>query len=647
MQDFSEAGFHLGFASLGKSFGVFIPCKPSFERHYLKSKLLLTGAVLGAAFLIPGAPSQAASPNFIGQAVATQGVDFLVHLPVRNSAELDQLIRSQSDEQSPLYHHFLTPAQFRTEFGAAPQTVAKAAAELTAHGLAITKVDSQLIHVHGTAVAVNQAFHTQLGVAREADGSTRLAARTPLEVSPVLTSLGATVAGLAYTIKPKPGFTRAATGPDNRYSTVGPYWFDDLKQAYEYPSYTVANGKGVTVATVGQSDFSSADAVAYFAHEKVGPKGLAPPPNIQHVLLPGAAPFDPTTGISDEADLDVQMVAGSAPGATVLGVAIGGPGEAFLQAYSYLDESNVADIVSTSYGECELYYTAAYNNGVDLTGILRSYHDIFRQGNSQGITFIFSSGDNSGTECLPVAYLGPGKGKAYAPLQHGAGIWVDDPNVTGVGGTNLLTTYKPGSLVSRYVSENEIGDRIGPIDFYGTGNVIVGALWGSGGGESSLFAKPAFQYKIPTGYKMRAVPDVAMHMGGCPFYGPSITVDCGNPKAPRDSADLAIIGGQLAGLIGTSASAPEFAGLLAVKEAVQHTRYGNANDDLYALAAKNTATQNPYFHQGIQAYNGVVKIAPGQRGYNTITGVGTPIAKNYVGLPFAEAAGLPQTSTNP
>lgn len=612
------------------------------ERRYVKARSVLFGAALGALALAPTAlPSQAASADFVGRPAPTQAVDFLVHLPLRDSAQLDQLIRLQSAPGSPEYHHFLTPAQFRSSFGPTSATIAQATAALRADGLTISKVDSQMIHVRGTTASVERAFSTQLGIAREPSGHTMLAAKSPVTVPATLSRLGATVAGLAYHIQPQPLVQHAA--PQNRYSPFGGYWFTDLKQAYEYPSYGTANGKGVTVATVGESDFSDSDAALYFGHEKLGAGGLAPAPKIGHILLPGAAPFNPNTGISDEANLDVQQVGGSAPGATVLGVAVGGPGEPFLEAYSFLDEYNLASIVSTSYGQCELYYTAAYNGGTSQTDILQAYHDLFRQGNSQGITFIFSSGDNSGLGCFPRAYFGPGTGKVYNPIP-GAGIWVDDPNATGIGGTNLRTTQVlPHGKDSKYVSENEIGDRIlTPVDFYGTGNFIVRGLWGSGSGASVIFGKPAYQNLVNTGYHTRTDPDVSMHMGGCPYYGPNVVVEC---SPTRDSYDIGAIGGQFFGLIGTSASAPEFAGLLAVKESVTGSRAGNENEDLYTLAARNAAGK--FFHQGIPAYNGVVRVPAGRLGYNIINGVGTPIGRDFVGLPDAPLSGEPQTVTNP
>jgi subtilase family serine protease len=606
----------------------------------------LAGIALGT-FAVPAA---AATPT-VHVLPATSSIDFDVHLPLRNTAELTALIANQTSKSSPLYHRFLTPAQFRASYGPLPATVNAAIGALQRRGFAITKTETQLIHVRGTATAVRNAFGVQIGLRQDpsdAVGARHSAVAGTLTVPAELRALGATIAGMTTTVRPRPMFRRALN-PANRYATLGGYWFDDLKQAYDYPAYATANGKGVTVATVGESDFSDADAAAYFAHEKLGPGGLAAAPVPQHLLLPGAAPFDPTTGIGDEADLDVQQVGGSAPGATVIGVSVGGPGEAFLEAYSYLDEANIADIVSTSYGECELYYGAAYTyftGGFDQTAILLAYHDLFLQGNSQGITYIFSSGDDSGTGCYPVGYFGQGRSLTFEPLKQGAGIWVDDPDVTGVGGTNLVTSYTKGSLSSAYASENAIGDTIfSGLDYFGTGNFIINNIWGSGSGYSAIFAKPDFQKLIKVPYATRTIPDVAMHMGGCPYYGPSVLEGC--DLTNRDSFDYAIIGGQFAGLIGTSAAAPEFAGLLAVKESVQKSRMGNENYDLYELAAANTAFPYHFFRQGQPAYNGVYKTAGGVPGYSPVIGVGTPIAQNFVLLPFAQAAGLPQTATNP
>jgi subtilase family serine protease len=456
--------------------------------------------------------------------------------------------------------------------------------------------------------------------------------------------------------------------PLNRYSATGPYWFDDLKQAYNYPSYGLFNGAGATIATVGYSDFNSADAAQYFGHELLGSAAgsLAPAPVPTHLVFPQSLPFNPNTGVSDEADLDVQQSNGSAPGATVVGIAAPATdAEGFLYAYSYIVDSNAADIVSTSYGECELFYLPPYNNGENFVDILYSYDDMFAQGSSQGITFIFSSGDNAGRPCPDPAYFyNAGAGASYK-LYPGTSIWSDDPNVTSVGGTNLVTVPNPNPSAtplavtsSAYVSEEADADTVlGPVDLYGVGNYLTNVLWGSGGGPSVIFPEPSYQDGVVPSTGQRYDPDISMHMGGCPLYFNALTGrQVGEKCHPDDSFDIAVIGGQEAGLIGTSASAPEFAGLLAVFEqeigngTPGSGRVGNINSYLYGVEVDTlgepTSSGGPY-HQGIPGYNGVVSNASGELGYNQIIGLGTPDALNLFFDSSATPAGNPQTATNP
>jgi len=65
-----------------------------------------------------------------------------------------------------------------------------------------------------------------------------------------------------------------------------------------------------------------------------------------------------------------------------------------MAAHTQVDDENLVDVVSSSFGECELDFTAAANGGVDFASILKQFHALFQQGNAQGITFLASSGDN-------------------------------------------------------------------------------------------------------------------------------------------------------------------------------------------------------------------------------------------------------------
>jgi subtilase family serine protease len=69
---------------------------------------------------------------------------------------------------------------------------------------------------------------------------------------------------------------------------------------------------------------------------------------------------------------------------------------AIFAGYVDADEDNAVNVLSSSFGGCELFYFPAWNHGVDCRGILTALHELLMQGNSQGITFLASSGDSAG-----------------------------------------------------------------------------------------------------------------------------------------------------------------------------------------------------------------------------------------------------------
>jgi len=285
--------------------------------------------------------------------------------------------------------------------------------------------------------------------------------------------------------------------------------------------------------------------------------------------------------------------------------------------------------VSTSFGLCELYFLPSYNQGQDFTYYMTMFHDLFLQGNAQGITFVESSGDNGaqGGECTDLS----GENAVF-----GVSMWANDPNVTGVGGTNLATSSIPNSLQSTYVGENAYSDAYAPGQGFANG-----AIWGSGGGVSTFWNKPLYQYLVNTGARMRTVPDVSLMMGGCPV---GAAPPCGTSAiASQRSAFVTALEGGLYLFIGTSGSSPEFAGLQAIQDEMLGGRAGNVNYLLYALAALGTAGHGPIFHNNIPGNNGY----PSHKGYNYVVGNGTLYGSQYALQPFGPIAGDPQTPSNP
>lgn len=567
-------------------------------------------------------------------AAPSEAVSFDIFLPNQHTAELESLLTELHTPGSTKYHQWLTPAQFQSQFGVKPAQVKKIESELAAFGLQAEQTSPHKVHVTGTAAAVQAAFATPLKHALKANGRTAMVAAAELSLPKSVSDAGGVV--LSFVGAQHMNLhTHAAAIPQNRYSQEGPYWFDDLKQAYSWPSYQVVHGTGTTIGILISGSYSQSDMDLYFGHEKLA----SPKISVENVL--GGSPYDPSNDGTFEAELDIQQSGGMAPGAKIVVYSIPDlSDESFVAGLVQIVEDDRADVVNMSFGGPELGYTAAYS-GVDETGIPKAIDSFFAEGNALGITFVASSGDYGAVNVPPVnCFTATSTTTSCGVEQASAEFPASSPHVTGVGGTNLGTVShpkNPNNLDSAYLYEEAFGDPLGA-DPYGT--TATGAYWGSGGGDSILFKKPDYQKLIPTGSKVRAVPDIALHMGGCPAG--LLDPICN----PEDSADLEVLGGGLYGVIGTSASSPDFVGLTALNIQLQGSRLGNENYYIYTLAAaqKSGALKNVY-RDTIPGYNGLY--TSGNGGYNRVLGVGTPVGVNFLLLQGAPTAGKPQTPSNP
>ncbi|MBE7210072.1 MAG: S8 family serine peptidase [Gluconacetobacter diazotrophicus] len=634
---------------------------------------------VAAAALLPVSAARAAPMALVGGVGNGEAASFSFVLPLRDKPGLEALVSQLHDPSSPRFHQWLTPEQVMDRFGPSTGTVAAAEAALRARGLTV-QTTGRLLRVSGSGERIAALLGAPLARGRTANGHVHVFATAIPTLPAALRALNGLVLGLsadpheAHTYARRTSTASAVLAdPRNRYGTTGTYWYDDLKQAYQYPSYQTTiskggrtvrlDGTGATVGIVMSSDIYDSDVSAVFDHEKFkAHSGQSKNPTLyKRVPVDGGA----TTGSDalDEASLDVQEAITGAPGSHVILYNMPTLSDAnIVDAYVRVLSDNEADVVSSSFGACELFYTAAYNNGVDDTAQIELEHELFLQGNAQGITFLASSGDNAGLECPSVNNVTQGTAGRFV---RGVSVPAADPNVTAVGGTNVVTASSATTLDSSYVRENAYGDPLVPYDAYGTGANLSGGYWGAGGGVSTLFGKPDFQSTsgINTGSNaFRALPDIGMQVGGCP--GGISQTPCNGGNSPLDgngnterSAVVVSIAGQFAGLIGTSVASPELAGALALL-VEQYGRMGNLNPTLYTLGqaqtkagTNNIARASTVFHRSIPGYNGVntnnqpVNVSGAY--YNYTVGVGTPIVYRLVGAPSAAPAGVPQSASNP
>jgi subtilase family serine protease len=579
---------------------------------------------------------------------ATQPLAFTAFLPLRNEAALDKLIAAQTTPGSPSFHKWLTPGQFNAAYGPTAAQLQAAVTGFQALGLTAAVSGPRQVHVSGTAAQVQTAFATQLRDVKGASGKTRVVAAGTLALSPALKAAGVMIPAFANKALLKSAGNVVATDvPDTRYGPASRYYFTDLKQAYDYPSHdAMRNGKrvdgtGASVAIVMEDEILDTDIVAYFGHEAWTANTTSPIPVVNHVAINGGGVYGgPGTF---EASLDTQMVTGGAPGANTTLLSIPSLADANIaDAYAYAVNSNLYDIVSSSFGGPESFYLAAFNGGTDYTYLLKVEDGLFKQGNAEGITFVASSGDEGALQNPGLAYLNndPRVHPVFVP---GVSTPASSPHVVAVGGGNLITSFIPGATTSTYVAENGLGDAEVPHDPYGFGHQVSGGYWGAGGGISQVFGKPSYQRWTPTGsVTKRTLPDVGMIVGGCP--GGLAIQPCGT-DGPR-SYVITYVGGRRYGLIGTSVSAPEFAGALALYVG-QNGRLGNANAYLYAAGQAQAAGGPAAFHTTHPSFDGYWRDGNQGGAYDYIFGNGSPDVRVLFGFTDLDPAGDPKTASNP
>jgi pseudomonalisin len=248
----------------------------------------------------------------------------------------------------------------------------------------------------------------------------------------------------------------------------------------------------------------------------------------------------------------------------------------------YIVNNDLAPVMSTSFGLCEAYMSSGEN---------AFYNTLWQQAAAQGITSFVSSGDAGAADCS-AASASSGSGLAVNGLS-------STPYNVAVGGTQFsdqgggywsATNNAYYTSATGYIPEaawNESGNN------GGTG------LWSTGGGASSVYAKPAWQVApgVPQDGK-RDLPDVSLTAAGHDGY-------------------LVKSQGNLYVMSGTSASAPAFAGLMALIVQKTGQRQGNANPRFYQLGnAQYGAAGTSVFHDTASGNNSV----PGVTGYSSVTG---------------------------
>lgn len=501
----------------------------------------VTGAALVAAPAANAAPSGSVTitstlPRWLSKAQkvavspnAVSAQTVRVYLaPNHGLAALKSKVDALSTPGSAQYRQWLTTAQYEASYAPTAASATSVSKYLSGRGLKVTGVEAHRRYVTatGTAAQLGAAFGTTLARFTH-DGQTVTAPTAAAVLPAAIGTQVLTVTGLDTTVTKKthnnetPDATAPPAGFQNGrpcainygnplatyqadYSTPLPkfkgqtlpyapcgYTGPQFRSAYEGTLAAGTPGTGLTGAgaTVAITDAYAWQKLSSDVNTYAGRNGDGTFASGQLTQVPSPTGYtqqaacDPT-GWAGEEVLDVEAVHAMAPGANVRYYASASCfDDDFLDTLARVVDDNAAQLVTNSWSDLEANESAAS---------VAAYEQVFLQGATQGISFLFSSGDN-GDE-----------------LANSGSIQVDypasDPYATAAGGTatgianGAITTQTGWGSHSYALSSTGRG--------WGTGSF----LYGAGGGYSTLFNRPTYQQaKVPTNTAPgRAVPDIAM-----------------------------------------------------------------------------------------------------------------------------------------
>jgi subtilase family serine protease len=407
------------------------------------------------------------------------------------------------------------------------------------------------------------------------------------------------------------------------------------------PLYAAGNkGRGMTIAVIDSfgnpniaSDLANFDTQMGLPHMcgEAGTTCAPGTPTFQHVYWNGTtqvkAPPPNSKGTGQqtrniwalETSLDIEWAHAIAPEASILNVTTN-PAEtlgvqgfpAMMDAEQYIVDHHEATVISQSFAAAE----ETFPSGQSLLNLRHA----FISAAANGVTVLGSSGDGGSANSAKTPVKNPTT-VPYPTVEWPA----SDPLVTGTGGTYLCTDPTTGT---------GIDSTDPPVKCQSNPGVREVGWIGSGGGFSHVFARPPYQDALPAGStaigSMRGVPDVA-------YNASSSTGVLVYDTAPGDAqsglhcptGDPCSAGWYVVG--GTSASSPQWAGLVAIADQIAGHGLGLINPALYSLASGPSYSH--YFYDVTTGNNQADPAIPGYpatTGWDPVTGLGTPNAATLI-----------------
>jgi kumamolisin len=438
------------------------------------------------------------------------------------------------------------------------------------------------VFVRGDVADIARAFGVPFARVLASDGeytSAVAAPQVPADLAPVVLSVN----GLQPQFRLR-HITSAALSPDDLVQGAIYVTPDNLNSAYDIPAS--ATGAGQFIAVVGEAPVASSDLSAFWSAVGVAQSAG----NVSTINVDSTSP---SSGLTEEAALDVEWAGAMAPGAGIRYYVARNVFDCFTQVMNDLPAFPTMRVLSVSFGDTE---------GDQGSDTLQAFAQFFAQFAASGVSVLAASGDSGSN---PSNGVSAGGFSSSSPLQ--VNYPASDPSVTGVGGTTLTFTGNWRDL------SEVVWDDI---------SVSQSA---SGGGVSNFFQKPSWQVggTVLAGQTMRCVPDVAAIS-----IADLQNVNVGSAFQPANGTDIGVLifsNGKLQARAGTSLSCPVWA---AVVTLINQARTANGAPSIGLLnPAAYPLMGSSAFNDITSGSNGAYAAGPG---YDLCSGLGSPNVANLI-----------------
>ena len=570
------------------------------------------------------------SAKLVDKLPSGQRLRLAIGLKPRNEAGQQRLLAQLQNRKSPMFHKYLTAAQWNARFAPSAANEAAVVSWARANRLAVSHryPNRLLVDVEGTAANIESALHVSLNnyaIGGKSFFSNSSDPTLPSSISSIVSSVDGlnnveqmvSASGMTDTS----AMPRYSAGPASRLhasvhasgshaalqkamkqsarklaqpnAAPGNYDPTDIysSQAYdENALHTQSNCcnpfHSPTANSPAQSSIAIVTAGSHFLSTDMAGWNSAYPYiaySINEYYIDGTP-----TSADYEGTMDTEWATSMAnsfgcycdTAHIYLYSGVNAAFSTFNDIYNQILTNNTAKVVSSSWGCAEIYCTPDATMNTD--------HAIFNSMIAQGFTLVNSSGDRG----------------AYADCSHVSVSYpASDPDWLAIGATNLELSAGPV-----YQSQTAWGD---------VGN-CSGNGGGSGGGCSAKYAAPSYQSSISSfcGTSAKAVPDVSLN--GDWFNSPQNVY----------------FNGSFSGNGGTSISAPMMAGFYA-----QQNSYGL---ELGNICGGGTAACAPLGQAGNQLY--LAAHSHAAQGKNAFYDVTSGCTTNEVGSGFCGITGYDRAS---